>query len=117
MDDLMLWSAERAFRTAQALMYALPLVCLLGVAVQAWPGRFGVLGSSASRRAFSFVMIAVWLFAIAGALLLNHVTENYSRSYGFLLLSFLVYLGPSMILSLIGGIVRYKMRRAERGNG
>ncbi|WP_175212628.1 hypothetical protein [Achromobacter aegrifaciens] len=116
MDDLMLWSAEKAFRTAQASMYALPLVCLFGVAVQAWPGRFGVLGSSASRRAFSFVMIAVWLFAM-GALLLNHVTENYSRSYGFLLLSFLAYLGPSMILSLIGGIVRYKMRRAERGNG
>ncbi|MGB3436597.1 hypothetical protein [Achromobacter sp.] len=117
MDHLILWSAEMAFRTAQALMYALPLVCLFGVAVQARPGRFGVLGSSAARRAFSFVMIAVWPFAIAGALLLNHVTENYSRSYGFLLLSFLVYLGPSMILSLIGGIVRYRVRRAETGNG
>ncbi|WP_454696468.1 hypothetical protein [Achromobacter aegrifaciens] len=116
MDGLILWSAEMAFRTAQALMYALPLVCLLGAAVQAWPSRFGVLGSSASRRAFSFVMVTVWLFAIAGALLLDHVTENYSRSYGFLLLSFLVYLGPSMILSLIGEIVRCKMRRAERGN-
>ncbi len=62
-------------------------------------------------------MIAVWLFAIAGALLLNHVTENYSRSYGFLLLSFLVYLVPSMILSLIGLIVRYKLCRGEKGNG
>jgi len=117
LDHLILWSAEMAFRTAQALMYALPLVCLFGVAVQAWPGKFGVLGSSASRKTFSVVMIAVWLFAIAGALLLNHVTENYSRSYGFLVLSFLVYLGPSMILSLIGGIVRYKVRWAERGNG
>lgn len=113
----MIWSADMAFQTAQALVYALPLVCLFGVAVQAWPGRFGVLGSSASRKAFAFVMIAVWLFAIAGALLLNHVTENYSRSYGFLLLSFLVYLVPSMILSLIGLIVRYKLCRGEKGNG
>lgn len=110
MREFLIWAADTAFQTAYALVYVLPLVCAVGIAVHVWPRRFGVLGSLASRTGFAIVMAAVWLLAIVGGGLLFYVSQNYSREHGFVLIALIAYMAPSLILSLIGLILRYKTR-------
>ncbi|MGS1110097.1 hypothetical protein ACVCNH_27885 [Achromobacter anxifer] len=110
MREFLIWAADMAFQTAYALVYVLPLVCVVGIAIHVWPRRFGALGSSASRKGLAIVMTAVWLLAIVGIFLLFYVSRSYSREHGFVLVAFLAYMAPSLVLSLIGLVVRYKTR-------
>lgn len=110
MREFLIWAADMAFQTAYALVYVLPLVCVVGIAVHIGPHRFGALGSSAARKGLAIVMAAVWLLAIVGFFLLLYVSRSYSREHGFVLVAFLAYMAPSLVLSLIGLIVRYKTR-------
>ncbi len=108
MRELMIGSTELVFQTGRILAYVLPLVCLLAIAVHVWPGRFAALGTSAARTSLVAVMWGVWLFAAVGFFLLYYVSQNYDRSYGFGFIPFAIYMGPSLILSVICLVLRYK---------
>jgi len=115
--ELVIGVTDMALQTALALAYALPVVCLVGIAVHVWPQHFGVLGAAAARKGFAALMWAVWLFAIAGFLLLYFVSQNYARSYGYGFIPFAMWVGPSLILSLIGLVVRHKVRSGDEVHG
>jgi purine-cytosine permease-like protein len=61
-------------------------------------------------------MVAVWAFAAVGALLVYYVTGNYDRWYGYFLFFFPYYLGPALILSVIGLWVRHRLCKGVKGN-
>lgn len=108
--EMILWAEGVAFQMTQELSYALPLLCLFGVAVQIWPNRFGVLGAPEARKGWAAVMAVIWLFAAANFLLLFYVWKYHSRQEGFGFFFLAAYLGPSLILSLIWLALRLRLR-------
>ncbi|MEB3099079.1 hypothetical protein VCS63_24790 [Achromobacter sp. D10] len=107
--EFVMWSTDMALYATQALAFALPILYLLGIAVHVRPNRFGALGSEASRKWFAVAMVAVWAFAAVAALLAYYVARNYDRGYGYFLFFLPYYLGPALILSVIGLWVRYRL--------
>ncbi|MGS1009201.1 hypothetical protein [Achromobacter anxifer] len=105
------------FQLAHDLTYALPLLCLFGIAVQIWPSRFGVLGSPGALRYWAAGMVAVWMLAAVNVLLLYYVWKYHSRLEGFGFFFLVGYLGPSMVLSLVSLVIRHKMQGSKKENG
>ncbi len=116
MREFVMWSTDMILYATKALGFALPLLYLLGIAVHVRPNRFGALGSAASRKWFAVSMVAVWAFAAVGALLVYYVARNYDRWYGYFLFFFPYYLGPALILSVIGLWVRYRLCKGVKDN-